>query len=415
MKSFTYKLFPALICFVFLFPIIKESISTLSVILLSINTILYRIATKEKFSVNYKNFLLTIPFFFILVYNLFSNNLVKNAVHIQHSLFFFVIPALFSFVPIEFFSLKKLNLYFSTLKIICLFIAITYLLAFFINNPLWKFDIEFQNESTFRNYIYNDFTWFKIHPTYYTTILIFCVVHSLDSVLKEKKYIQLIYVFSFLGITFLLLTKLTIIVMIFFVLYMLLYKNSFPILYKAISTVLLFLSLFFLIQFTPGIKKRYEELYKSFNVKPQGLAFDSTNVRKAIFDCSMKLVEKSGVWGIGFENVQTELNKCYESNYDSEFYKNHNYMTHNYYFYFLISSGFLGFFFLMIYLANIVKISLKSNFFLFNSLVITILIICLTEDFLFRHYGILYFNIMIMAFIKHIEYKKLDNIDYLKE
>ena len=189
--------------------------------------------------------------------------------------------------------------------------------------------------------------------------------------------------------------------------YMFLFKSTLSSVYKGVGILASVLSLFILVQYTPGIKNRFVEVYKSINVKPKELAFDSTNIRKAIFDCSTNLVKENWVTGVGFENLQAKLNECYAANYDSSFYENHNYLTHNYYLYILISTGILGFVFYLFYLATIIKISLKSNLFLFNSFIVTILIVCFIEDFFYRQYGVLYFNLILMCFINHIEYKKL--------
>ena len=407
MKNYTNKLFPFLICLVFLFPILKESISTFSIILLIINLVVYKVYAKDFSFLKVDILLLTIPFFIVLLFSAFSVNFKISFQHINHSLFFLIIPVLFSLIPKEHFSLKKINLYISVLKNLCLLIAVIYIVAFFANNPLWKFNVQFFNESAFRNYVYNDFKLFKIHPTYYTTILIFCVSHSFNLILEKKKYVQLIYVFSFLGITFLLLTKLTIVLMAFVVFYMILFRNSFSLPFKGVLLGVSLLSIFILVQYTPGIKNRFVEVYKSINVKPKELAFDSTNIRKAIFDCSTSLAKENWATGVGFENLQAKLNECYAANYDSSFYENHNYLTHNYYLYIFISTGIFGFIFYLFYLATIIKISLKSNLFLFNSFIVTILIVCFIEDFFYRQYGVLYFNLILMCFINHIEYKKL--------
>ena len=407
MKKYTYKLFPFLICVVFLFPIVKENIATLSIILLALNLILYKVSSRDFKFIERKQLFLIIPFLIISVFSVFSTNAKISLVHINHSLLFLIVPVIFSLIPKEMFSLEKLHLYFNTLKNLCLLIAFIYIISFFLNNPVWKFNIEFHNESPFRNYIYNDFKWFKIHPTYYTTILIFCVAHAFNEVLEKQKYFQLLYVFAFLGITFLLLTKLTIVLMVALLFYMFLFKSTLSSVYKGVGILASVLSLFILVQYTPGIKNRFVEVYKSINVKPKELAFDSTNIRKAIFDCSTNLVKENWVTGVGFENLQAKLNECYAANYDSSFYENHIYLTHNYYLYILISTGILGFVFYLFYLATIIKISLKSNLFLFNSFIVTILIVCFIEDFFYRQYGVLYFNLILMCFINHIEYKKL--------
>lgn len=404
-EKISLRVFPFLIAIVFLFPVLKENISTITIGLLLLNTIIYRISIRSFFFSKDK-MLLTIPFWIILISSFFSNDFLKSLSHINHSLLFLIIPILFAYLPINLFSEKSMLFYIGVLKKVCLVIAIMYVLFYFIDTPAWRFRINFYNESTFRNYVYKDFKWFKIHPTYYTTILILCVTHSLNLVLEKKKYFQLVYVIAFSAITFLLLTKLTIVLMVSLVIFMVLFKNSLHFAYKGLLFTFSILSVFLLIQYTPGIKNRFMETYNSFNIKPKDLAFDSTNIRKAIFDCSATLAKENWVFGTGFENLQKELNNCYQSNYTSDFYKNHNYLTHNYYLYILISSGIIGFICYLIYLANIIKIAYQSNLFIFKTFVFTILIVCFIEDFFYRQYGVLYFNLITMCFIKYIEYKK---------
>lgn len=401
MKKITYKLFPILICLLLIFPIMKENFSSFIMILLSINLIVYKISARDFKFVKPKVLLLTIPFWIIFFSSLFSNNYEISFLHVNHALFFLLIPVVFSLIPPEFFSQSKIDLYFFILKNICLLIAVIYVGSFLINVPLWRFN--FQEGYVFREYIYSYFTLFVIHPAYYTTILILVFAHSLEMVIKKKKYWQLIYVVCFLGITFLLLTKLNIVIMILVLIFMLLFRTSLNLKQKIIITSLSLTFITLLIAYTPGIKNRFLETYNSFNSKPQGLAYDSTNIRKAIFDCSVSIADGNLPFGVGFEHLQERLNECYKANYDSSFYLNHEYMTHNYYFYILLSSGLIGLFFYLIYLANIIKISYNSKSFLLRLLVLSVLIMCFIEDYFYRHFGLLYFNLILMLYIRFID------------
>ena len=78
-------------------------------------------------------------------------------------------------------------------------------------------------------------------------------------------------------------------------------------------------------------------------------------------------------------------------------------MTHNYYFYIFLSSGIIGLLFYLFYLINIITICIKSNVFLFKVVLLNALIVCFIEDYFFRQYGILYFNLMLMCFVRYSE------------
>lgn len=409
MKNITFKLFPFLISLVFIFPIFKESISSFFLILLSINTIIYKISSKDYSFFKLQTFWLTIPFWIVLLNSVFSDNYRNSSIHIQHSSLFFIIPVLFSLIPEDFFIKKKIDLYISVLKNTCLIISIVYVLSFFINVPSWQYNVVFNNESRFRYHIYNDFKLFVIHPTYYTAILILCSAHSFDLVLREKKYFQLIYNVCFLFISILLLTKLNLVFMLLLLISMIFIRG----IYNLKTKLLFFFSLTSLILtfsfYSPGIKDRFMEVYESYNLKPKDDAYDSTNVRKAIFDSSIKIAKENWVFGVGFENLQKTLNLTYAESYKSSFYLNRNYMTHNYYFYIFLSSGIIGLLVYLFYLINIIKICLKSKLFLLKVVVLNALIICLIEDYFYRQYGILYFNLLIMCFIRYSEKTTKEN------
>ena len=404
MKNFCIKLFPFLISLLFAFPILKENYSSIGVLLLLLFIVIYKISSKELPSITVKSAMLTLPFWLLFVYSSIHGGISKNVIHIEHGLFFLVIPLLFEQIPKYYFSEKWISIYLMVLKNICLLIAIIYVLSFFLNNPIWKFQMAFYNDSFFRNYIYSDFKLFVIHPTYYTSFLILMVAHSFEMVLKQKKYFQLVYIVTFFLITFFLLTKLNMVIMGFVSAYIILFRNNFGLKTKFLLLIFSISFIGSLILYVPGVNKRFSELYENLDTKPNALAFNSTNVRKAIFDCDISLIKQNWVVGVGFKNLQYELNNCYKSNYKSSFFEHETYMTHNYYFYILISCGIIGFLVYLIYLINIIIICFKSNLFLFKVFLFGTLSICLVEDYFYRHYGVLYFNLILMTFINHYRY-----------
>lgn len=363
--------------------------------------IIYKIASNDYSLPETKIYLLTIPFWIILFRNLFSNDFHNSMIHMQHALFFLIIPIFFSLIPKEFFTLNRLNNYIAILKNTCLLIGIIYIVSFFIYNPANEFFVVFQNVSGFRSYIYEDFRLFVIHPTYYTTILILCTAHSFSLVLNQKKYYEILYVFAFLFISIVLLARLNMVLLVLLLMGMFLIMSKINFKTKAFISVLFIIIVGTLAYFTPGIKHRFVEMYDSYNNPPVDVSYDSTNIRKAIFDCSVSLSKDNFMWGVGFENLQNKLNDCYGKNYDSSFYESINYMTHNYFFYILASAGIFSLLFFLFYVVNILKIAFKSTSFLFKIFVVNAFIVCLIEDYFYRHYGILYFNLVLMCFIQY--------------
>lgn len=411
MKKYSLKLFPFLLSFLFIFPMLKESLSSFLVILICLNTIIYKIAAKDYSLPKPKTLLLTIPFWVILIRSFFSGNFEINASHIQHSLFFLLIPIFFPLIPKRFFSMENLSLYFEILKNACFIIAFGYVIAFlyvydFSDFFVFKYDIP-----KFRDFVYSESPVFKIHPTYYTSIVFFCTAYSFEKVLKKKKYLELVYVTIFMIITFMLLAKINIVMMIALLMFMLLFRAGVSVKNKIVSSLFFLVTIIILIVSVPGIKLRFIEMFKSYNKPPSGVAYDSTNIRVSIYNCCWNIAKENYLVGVGFENLQNSLNECYKSNYDSSFYESHNYMTHNYYFYLLLSTGVFGLFLYLLYLANIIRICFKSNIFIFKIFLLNVLIICFFEDYLYRHYGVLFFNLMLMCFIQYSKTYETDNLE----
>lgn len=401
LKNISFNLFSILLPLLFLFPILKENLSTILIIVICVNTLIYSVLSKSYKQINRNVFLLTIPFWIIVCRSFLTTDLKESINHMQHALLFLIIPLFFSLIPNEFFSKKKINLYITFLKFTCLFIAIIYVIAFFVSNSADKFFIVFQHVSSFRNFVYYDFTLFKIHPTYYTTLLVFSSAHSFDIILRQKKHIQFLFILPFLIISILLLTRLNIVLMTLTLSGMVFLRSNLKLRQMLLLSGGILVLAVSIGLFTPGIKDRFVELFDSFNVKPENVSYDSTNIRRAIFDCSVGISKENFLFGVGFENLQNELNACYKENYDSSFYEKVNYMTHNYFFYILLSSGIFGLILFLFYLANIIKIALKSNNFLFYVFLFNVIIIWFTEDYLYRQYGILYFNLMLICFIRY--------------
>ena len=401
MKTITEKIYLYLIPLLFTFPLFKESISSAMIMLLVLNTTLYCFAHKITPKIKLETFFLTIPFWIVLIHSLIFNPLINNPIPLQHVLFFLIMPLCFSLIPVKFFYSCRMTLYLSVLKNTCLFIGLFYIISYFYYHSFREFFVIFNNVSSFRDYVYNDLKIIKIHPTYYTSILILCSAHSFELLIKEKKYFELLYVLFFLLIVFLLLAKLNVVFLILVILGMQLFRSHYSIKKKFLLTFFLSLSIALLVALTPGIKSRFVEIIDSINKPPQGVAYDSTNVRKAILDCSVSLVKSDYLFGVGFDNLQDRLNTCYKDNYNSSFYTQNQYMSHNYYFYILISSGIFGFLFFAFYVFQIIKIGFRLQYFIFTVFLINIFFMCLIEDFMYRHYGVLYFNLIVMSFLQY--------------
>lgn len=404
MKNICEKSFTFLLPLLFVFPAFKENISSIFFIVLSINTIWYSILTKSYKSFDKKILVLTIPFWILLFFCIAYFDSAKSLKPVRQGLFFLLFPVIFSLIPTTYFSKEKINFYISILRYTCLIIAFGFIAAFLYKYDFSDFFVYQYDIPKFRDFVYNEITFFKIHPTYYTAIVIFCTAYSFERVLKEKKYYDLIYVLIFILITFLVLAKLNIIFLGILLAVMLLFRSNFNLKQK-IGTVSTFIILTLVLVFTiPGIKSRFTEMYKSYANPPKGLAYDSTNIRISITKCSIEVAKENYLFGVGFDHLTDELYECFKANYDSSFYENHRYLTHNYFTYILLSTGIIGFLCFLFYCYRVAIEVKKINRFLLYVTVINVFFICLTEDYFYRHYGIFYYSLILMTFINHSKY-----------
>lgn len=390
----------------FLFPIFKESLLTFLIIILSFNTIFYLVQNKIKIAVSKDIFLLTIPFWIVLISSLFYFKNFETLKPVKNVLFFLFFPIIFYFIPKSNFTNEKIKQYITILKNSCLFIIFVYIIAFFYNYSVSDFFIVAYRVSKFRQFAYEEISFLKIHPTYFTSIVLFCLVFSLINLYRYKKWSELLYIGFFTLIIFLLVAKINLIFLFIFIL-------IFPLVhlkglhYQKILFYISFLCISsFLIKNTPGLYERFHELKISLTNTPKDLAYDSTNIRIALYNCDYSLAKDNFWFGVGFENIKNEIEYCLKSNYNSSFYLDHQYLSHNYLFYILISSGILGLIGFLIYLIHVFKIALRVNVFLFYFFFINIMVVSLTEDFFYRAFGSFYFNLIVLMYYKNYSSKE---------
>jgi O-antigen ligase len=401
MKYNSEKAFPYLISILFLFPLFKESILTLLLLLLIGNTIIYVIQHKKFQTPKKEILLLTIPFWIIFLSAIIRFENLNSFKPSNNALLFLLLPIVFNYIPLNNFTTEKINKYLTILKNSCLFIILTYLILFFFNYTIYDFFIVSNNISKFRDFIYNEIRIFKIHPNYFTTILILCTAFSLDKMKNKKNWIELIYISFFVLITFLLITKINIIFIIGLITYYILFKIKGFKVHKVLFLVMFLGALSFIVKNTPGVNERFYELKDSLTKPPKGLAYNSTNIRVALYNCDYELLAENFWVGTGFENIRDEIEKCLSSKYDTSFYIDQQYLTHNYFLYIFISGGIFSFIFYLFYLYTALKTVRKANSFILYVFFISILSITMIEDFFYRMYGLFFFNLILLIYYKN--------------
>lgn len=393
------------------FPLWKENITMLFFVVFTIFNIRTFLQTKKIAGLSkIEGWILFIPFLIVFFSSIFRNEIAENKDALNHSGLFIAIPMSFFIAPEYLFSKEKINRYLNFLLYSSLVLIIAYLFLFFINNPVNDFFGTKYNSSLFRDFVYEKTKIFTIHPAYFSSVLFLGMAFCVEKIkhtfsLKHLGFIIVFYVF-----TFLLLSKLNILLMHVLLIYALLSNQSITKKTKLISVFVfgIFIALFII--FTPGMMKRIVEIQKSFNTVPSGLAFDSTNIRRAIYSCDFELIQDNYLSGVGYSNIANDLYNCFQSKYDSSFFEGANYMSHNYFIYTLLGSGILGLILLFFFTYKTQTFLLRFQSLTFRAFAINTIAMCMIEDYFYRQNGAFFFLLWYLILFRFRLKNKHENL-----
>src|SRR5690606_1022328 len=134
----------------------------------SLFTIIHFFTQKENKKIVFRKeiVLLIIPFFIVLFTSFFYWEEKDVFKPLYNALYYLIFPLTFIFTPQEFFSKEKVQSYLTVLKISCLIVAIGFLFSFLYYYSVDDFFSIKYNVSAFRDFVYNEIPFFRIHPTY---------------------------------------------------------------------------------------------------------------------------------------------------------------------------------------------------------------------------------------------------------
>ncbi|MBN8565945.1 MAG: O-antigen ligase family protein [Flavobacteriales bacterium] len=225
---------------------------------------------------------------------------------------------------------------------------------------------------------------------------------------KKIDLIKLVFLYI---ITFLLLTKLNIVLMNVVLGLFFLFHTSISRINKFVFIVILVLSFILSLIYVPGLYIRFVEIFTSFGINPTGVAHDSTNIRVAIYTCDLEIIKNNFWKGVGFYDIQNQLLNCFESKYHSSFYENHKYLSHNYFLYILLGSGFIGFIGFLFFCFKVTQFALKLNSFIFYVFIVNTFLMCCIEDYFYRQNGIYFFMLIFLSYFKYFENLKAEKLN----
>lgn len=158
-----------------------------------------------------------------------------------------------------------------------------------------------------------------------------------------------------------------------------------------------------MVDMTFGLKETYAYAKYGENVKYAG----SIAPRLELWKCALEAASNNYVFGNGFGNTQKLLNECYKSK-GFDHYAQLNYQTHNQYLSSFARGGIMGLGVILIVLLFPLFLAIKNKNYLYVSFLIIILVCCLTENVLNRHFGIVFYAFFNSLFY-FIPNKKLES------
>lgn len=425
MHNLYTKLYLGILPILCLFPILSFGLrSVVTAVFILLGILVFTQKRKEK-KVRYKLdlILFSLPFFFLILSLLYSEN-TKAGIDLLQKMLTFLL------VPVVILSNKQLVTKQLIKRGVLVFVAAVFILVVYqIGNVIINYASLFANITAqelqangfdnltelsqdkinqikvrrFRNHVI-DLT--RTHTTYQGLWIVFCLFYLGKKIRKLKKR-----AYKFLSsLVFLTLTAWLVMITpkmpivggflsLFFV-FVLFFKGSKKSRYIFLSVTAFTIVLLFATK--NPIKIRFQEYYTTgFSIlknENNVSNYNSTNVRNGIYFCDFTILKQNILFGVGVGDVQDKLNYCYTDILASKIYTWRTYNSHNQFLFFAISSGILGFLSFLTLLFVIFKKSIQQKKpLLFFTISLVSFVFC-TENILERSDGVLFFSLFITLF-----------------
>lgn len=195
MNKILHICFQTVLFLLFAFPLFKVNIvNFLFILLITLGFINNPKKIISFFTLDTLKF--TVPFWIVLCTSIYCIGQENWYEAINNALPFLIYPLAFFLIPKDYFTSDLVVKYFKISKISCTIILFFYIGTFLYYYTLTDFFEINYRISKFREFVYNETSYFKIHPTYYTLLLVFLVGDWLENL--SKKITPRIFVLLFL-------------------------------------------------------------------------------------------------------------------------------------------------------------------------------------------------------------------------
>ncbi|MFD1161313.1 MULTISPECIES: O-antigen ligase family protein [Hwangdonia] len=374
-----------------LLPLLSLPLVSIAIMLFVFFSIIsFRLTNQEKNTMVKKEwflfFLFTTPFLFYLIALIWTEDLSLGIKLIEKNLSFLVIPfTVFILKPFK--SHLQIKNFIKTYIISCSISVIFTILYILINLK----SIYNQQNTYFINIKLRETIELTPiigeHAIYFSLILGIGLLLLFYNRFKNRRLN--IFLFLMLTIGIVIASSRGVIIAILIVGVLLAYqeiKNK----RKLVIIIVLSISGFAVLAYVSPIKKRVIEIVNTKYIYPKGDYYNSFNLRMAIYNCSLSLINESAIIGFAPADLQQKLNECYKK-FDTSAFQKTNYNTHNQYLDYILSFGAIGFILILFSFAYFLKIAIVTQNNEYFNFLILMYIAFLTENILVRNTGIVLF------------------------
>ena len=384
--------------------LVPDKFKGIPVVGLLASSIFYFIIEKSSRKFDFRLFLVSSSFFFILLISiLYSEDLSYALKKLETSLSLFAYPLVFVLL---YNCSKKIDKKFIEILKWVFVVSLTFFLVstftyYFLTEPFYTFKSTIVHYHTLVDLRIIGYEMHSIYLSMHIGVGIIFLIDMMSKANVNKRFYFLI-LFALLFVFMAVLNRrgpiiaLVMIGLIFLIKSRLKVKLALPVF---ILTIVFALTL----MLTPKFNNinRFKELIdiEALNSNPNS----SSAIRLSIYNCALKQAFKAPVFGYGWGDVKEVLNECYKEENPNLLLKNYN--THNQFLSMLLATGIVGLFLLLFYFYFTLKFSNKNG----NQVLFFLLLYfgfnMLSENILEREDGVIFFSFFVNLFLFNSEIK----------
>ncbi len=378
-----------------IYPLIPHKYESISVFLLALCALIYRIITPKKIIFKKTFFIVSSIYFILFLSVLFSEDKTRGLKKMETTLSLLIFPIIFYLLLgksiVDFIKVKSFFL--KTYYVSCLiFTSISFYLFEIYENSKYL-----TKDSNFFRIAILDNQYIGEHPIYVSIFIAIAIIFGFSFFDKERKIsstnILIALAQCYLIILLLMLMSKGIILSLFMVFIIKLLKQKIVTKIHVFS-ILLILTTFFV--FIPSKNNRFKEIMdiNSYRKLDEN---NSTSIRFINYKCGLKSLIKSPIFGYGIGDVQDQMDLCYQE--ENINFPKKRYNTHNQYIFIWLSSGIIGFLTFIGILFYFFKKSIQYKDEMMFSLLVLYSFAFLFENVLSRQSGVIFFCFILNYFL----------------